>query len=70
MPESGRHEPRDPQNMIDNETVALLPGPVGRSLGRNRENRLGTRSMPPSWPPTQQQLDPKPNCVGQVPTAR
>ena len=34
------------------ETVASLPGPIRRSLGRNRENRLGTRSMPPSWPPT------------------
>src|SRR5271166_664242 len=34
------------------ETVASLPGPIRRSLGRNTENRLGTRSMPPSWPPT------------------
>jgi len=34
------------------ETVASLPGPIRRSLGRNRENRLGTRSMPPNWPPT------------------
>ena len=33
------------------ETVASLPEPIRRSLGRNRENRLGTRSMPPSWPP-------------------
>ena len=34
------------------ETVASLPGPIRRSLGRNRENRHGTRSMPASWPPT------------------
>ena len=38
--------------LVDSETVASLPGPIRRSLGRNRENRLGTRSMPPSWPPT------------------
>jgi hypothetical protein len=38
--------------VLEEETVASLPGPIRRSLGRNRENRLGTRSMPPSWPPT------------------
>src|SRR5271157_4938788 len=29
------------------ETVASLPGPIRRSLSRNRENRFGTRSMSP-----------------------
>src|SRR5271157_3829484 len=37
---------------FEKETVASLPGPIRSPLGRNRENRLGTRSMPPSWPPT------------------
>src|SRR5271157_4801129 len=40
------------ENVVQKETVASLPGPIRRSLSRNRENRLGTRSMPPSWPPT------------------
>ena len=40
------------ETLLNYETVASLPGPIRRSLGRNRENRLGTRSMPPSWPPT------------------
>ena len=40
------------ENRESRETVASLPGTIRRSLGRNRENRLGTRSMPPSWPPT------------------
>ena len=44
--------PRPLINHPKRETVASLPGPIRRSLGRNRENRLGTRSMPPSWPPT------------------
>ena len=52
VPEGIRRLAPRPRNPRFSETVASLTGPIRRSLGRNRENRLGTRSMPPSWPPT------------------
>jgi hypothetical protein len=57
-------------NPLYEETVASLPGPIRGSLGRNRENRLGTRSTTPSWPHFGEWLDPKPDGVDRVKTAR
>ena len=46
------------------ETVASLPGPIRRSLGRNGRIDLGPAQCLRVGPQLGERLDPKPNCVG------
>jgi hypothetical protein len=51
-------------------SIARKPGWIWGSLGRDRENWIGTRSMTPNWLSLSKWLDFKLDCVDYVSAAR
>ena len=63
--------PRTSSTVLIFETVASLPGPILKIARQEQgESTWDPLNACEVGPQLGEQLDPKPNCVGQVPTAR